>query len=117
MRGPVAASPFGAALMPTCPRSTDRMGALPPPYSSFSTGLRMSDSRCPRCKAVTRVRKIPLVIHVDSMGLVLLRKRCRLCPVRGMLIEHEAEVDRVVDGLASHAEKPPTYLVFGILGS
>jgi hypothetical protein len=33
-----------------------------------------------------RVRKIPLVIHVDSMGLVLLRRTCRLCIGCEMLI-------------------------------
>ena len=59
----------------------------------------------------------PSVIHVDSMGLVLLRKTCRLCVVCETLIAHEAEVNRVVEGLAPHAAIPPTYLVLGTLGS
>ena len=63
------------------------------------------------------LRKIPLVIHVDSMGLVLLRKTCRLCVVCEMLIAHEAEVNRVIEGLAAHAANPATYFVVGTLGS
>jgi hypothetical protein len=34
-----------------------------------------------------------------------------------MLIAHEAEVNRVVEGLAPHPAIPPTYLVLGTLGS
>jgi hypothetical protein len=33
-----------------------------------------------------------------------------------MLIAHEAEVNRVIAGLAPHAAIPPTYLVLGTLG-
>jgi hypothetical protein len=50
------------------------------------------------------------------MGLVLLRKTCRLCVVCEMLIAHEAEVTRVIEGFAPHAAMPP-YLVLGTLGS
>jgi hypothetical protein len=34
-----------------------------------------------------------------------------------MLIAHEAEVTRVIDGVVPHAAIPPTYLVLGTLGS
>lgn len=74
--------------MPTRLPQADRMGALPPRYSFFlNPHANERFTRCPRCKATTRVRKIPLVIHVDSMGLVLLRKTCRLCVVCEMLEE------------------------------
>ena len=55
-----------------------RMGLLPPRYS-FLLNPRQNEAftRCPRCKAKTRVRKLVLVIHVESVGLVLLRKTCR----------------------------------------
>jgi hypothetical protein len=56
-------------------------------------------TRCPRCEASTRVRKIPLVIHVDSVGLVLMRKTCRLCIVCEMLIADQAELERLIDAL------------------
>ena len=104
--------------MPTRPRQTDRMGALPPRYSCFlNPHPNERFTRCPRCKATTRLRKIPLVIHVDSMGLVLLRKTCRLCVVCEMLIAQEVEVNRVIEGLAPCAGIPPMYLVLGTLGS
>ena len=93
------------------------MGTLPPRYS-FLLNPHQNErfTRCPRCKATTRVRKIPLVIHVGSAGLVLLRKACRLCIVCEMLIAHEAEVNDAIEGLAPHAATPPTYLVLGTLG-
>ena len=62
------------------------------------------------------MRKIPLVIHVDSLGLVLLRKTCRLCVVCEMLIAHEADVNGVIKALAPHTATLPTYLVLGTLG-
>jgi hypothetical protein len=62
-----------------------------------------------------RVRKIPLVIHIDSVGLVMLRKSCRLCLVCEMLIAHQAEIDRLMSDLRrGSAEK---YLVLGTLGT
>ena len=98
------------------PRQIDRMGALPPRYSFFlNPHLNERFTRCPRCKATTR--KIPLVIHVNSVGLVLLRKTCRMCVACEMLIAHEAEVTRVIEGLAPHAASPQMYLVLGTLGS
>jgi hypothetical protein len=94
------------------------MGALPPRYSFFlNPHPNERFTSCPRCQATTRVRKIPLVIHVESMGLVLLRKTCRLCIGCEMLIAQEVEVNRVIDGLAPHAAMPPTYLVLGTLES
>ena len=108
---------FGADLMSSRTRKMDRMGALPPRYSFFlNPHPNERYTRCPRCKATTRARKIPLVIHVDSVGLVLLRKTCRLCVVCEMLIAHEAEVNRVIEGLAPYAANPAT-IVVGTLGS
>jgi hypothetical protein len=93
------------------------MGALPPRYSFFlNPHPNERFTRCPRCQAATKVRKIPLVIHVDAVGLVLLRKTCRLCVVCEMLIAHEAEVKGVIEGLVPHIEVPPRYLVLGTLG-
>lgn len=58
-----------------------------------------------------------MVIHVDSFGLLLLRKTCRLCVACEMLIAHEAEVNRVINGLAAPSDVRATYLVLGTLGS
>lgn len=60
---------------------------------------------------------IPLVIHVDAFGLLLLRKTCRLCVVCEMLIAHDTEIKRVVDRLAPHSAAQPEYLILGTIGS
>ena len=92
------------------------MGRLPPRYSFFLNPHRdEAFTRCPRCNANTRVRKMPLVIHVDSVGLVLLRKTCRLCVVCEMLIAHEAEMGDLIDGLRSHRAGTREYVVLGTL--
>lgn len=71
-----------------------RMGALPPRYSFvLNPHARDRFTRCPQCEASTRVRKIPLVIHVDSVGLITARKTCRLCVVCEMLIAHQDEIE------------------------
>ena len=94
------------------------MGGLPPRYS-FLLNPHANErfTRCPRCKATTGLRKIPLVVHVDSFGLALLRKACRLCVVCEMLIAHETEMNRVIDGLAAQSGTRPDYVVLGTLGS
>lgn len=93
-----------------------RMGALPPRYCFvLNPYLRERFTRCPRCEAKTRVRKIPLVIHVDPVGLVTLRKTCRLCVVCEMLIAHQGEIERLIDGLGDDRAKSKKreYLVLG----
>src|SRR5437016_1736588 len=97
------------------PRQT-RMSQLPPRYSFLlNPHRREAFTRCPRCKIKTRIRKMVLVIHVDTVGLVLLRKTCRLCVVCEMLIAHEAEMDQVIDGLLNHEVGGREYVVLGTL--
>src|SRR5579871_343296 len=104
--------------MPNRLPRTGPMGARPPGYSFFLNPYpKERFTRCPRCKASMRLRKIPLVIHVDDFGLVLLRKTCRLCVACEMLIAHEAEINRVVEAFASGTGSATTYLVLGTLGS
>jgi hypothetical protein len=94
------------------------MGALQPRYSFFLNPHRGERfTRCPRCHATTRIRKIPLVIHVDSFGLVLLRKTCRLCPTCEMLIAHEFELKTEIQQVAARSDVVAKYLVLGTLGS
>jgi hypothetical protein len=76
------------------------MGGLPPRYSFVLNPYpRERFTRCPRCEAKARLRKIPLVIHVEPVGLVTLRKTCRLCVVCEMLIAHQAEVDTLIGAM------------------
>lgn len=90
-----------------------RMGALP---ARFAFALNeLVDARftaCPRCEAKTRARKIPLVIHVDGAGLVVLRKTCRLCVNCEMLIAHKDEIEPLIAALGDGMDRPE-YMVLG----
>ena len=93
----------------------DRMGALPARYSfalNPHAGARFT--KCPRCGAKTRVRKILFVIHVDGAGLVILRKTCRLCVDCEMVIVQQAEIEPLIAASAGRAATAkPKYLVLG----
>ena len=88
------------------------MGALPPRYAfALNPYVDAGFTKCPRCEAKMFVRKLPLVIHVDGFGLVLLGKTCRLCPECETLIAHQAHLDKLVGAVGSGARQK--YLVLG----
>ena len=91
------------------------MGALPPRYSFVLypyADLRFT--KCPKCDGLTRIRKLPLVIHVDDAGLLIVGKTCRLCLACEILIAHQADVEHLIAALTLGAEKgQPEYLVLG----
>lgn len=99
--------------------SLPRLGKQPPRYRFFLNPY--SDARftsCPECGAKTRVRKLPLVIHVDPMQVVTLNKTCRLCPADDLLIAHQDELESVL--AAYFSEHQPEiigndYLVLGTM--
>lgn len=91
------------------------MGALSPRYAFVLNPY--ADTRfstCPRCKSKTRVRKIPLVIHVEvePTRLVALRKTCRLCVVCETIIVQQAEIEPLI-AASVRAAITPGYLVLG----
>jgi hypothetical protein len=91
------------------------MGSLPARYSFvLNPYVRERFTKCPKCDAPTRARKLPLVIHVnDSHGprLVLLNKSCRLCVLCETLIVHKAELEHVVAAAGLGAGRE--YVVLG----
>jgi hypothetical protein len=71
-----------------------RLGKQPPRYRFFLNPY--SDVRfttCPQCGEKTRVRKLPLVIHIDPLQLVALNKTCRYCPRCDLLIAHQDQLE------------------------
>jgi hypothetical protein len=96
------------------------MGALPPRYS-FVLNPHVGErfTRCPSCEARTRIRKLPLVIHVEHVGgpkLVLLNKTCRLCALCETLVVDRAELEHVIIATGfSAAVRPPEYVVLGTI--
>jgi len=91
------------------------MGALPPRYSfALNPHADYRATSCPACKAKTRVRIIPLVIHVEGVGLLILRKTCRLCLHCETVIAHQAEIESALKASAGQAAAAtPDYLVLG----
>ena len=71
-----------------------RLGQQPPRYRFFLNPYPdVRFTTCPQCGAKTRVRKLPLVIHVDPLQLVALNKTCRYCPSCDLLIAHRDELE------------------------
>jgi len=97
-----------------------RMGALRPRYSFvLNPHVRERFTTCPSCDTSTRIRKLPLVVHVEHPGgprLVLLNKACRLCLICETLIVDQVELERVIiaAGVVT-AIKPLDYVVLGTI--
>jgi hypothetical protein len=96
------------------------MGTLPPRYSFvLNPYVRERFTKCPTCDAPTRIRKLPLVVHVehrDGPRLVLLNKTCCLCVLCETLIVSRAELEGVVIAAGfSATAKPPDYVVLGTI--
>lgn len=96
-----------------------RMGSLPPRYSFvLNPYARERFTKCPTCEAPTRIRKLPLVVHLeypDAPRLVLLNKSCRLCLLCETLIVHRAELDRVIAAAGLCGVETPEYVVLGTI--
>lgn len=97
-----------------------RMGALPPRYSFvLNPHVRERFTKCPSCDASTRIRKLPLVVHVEDPGgprLVLLNKTCRLCLTCETLIVDRVELENVIIAAGlSTTVKPLDYVVLGTI--
>jgi hypothetical protein len=103
-------------------RSTNRrrMGALPPRYAFvLNPHVRERFTKCPSCDASTRIRKLPLVVHVEHPAgprLVLLNKECRLCVMCETLIVDRVELESVIIAAGLSATvTPPDYVVLGTI--
>ena len=99
-------------------RELPRLGKLSPQYKFFLnpyTDVRFTTS-CPGCSGKTKQRKLPLAVHVDDWGMVILNKTCRFCPFCDLLIAHQDEIDanlsQVLSQLAPHAVGN-SYLIMG----
>ncbi len=71
-----------------------RLGKQPPRYTFFLnpyTDARFS--KCPQCEDKTRQKKLPLVIHIDDGGMMVLNKTCRYCPACELVIAHKDEIE------------------------
>jgi len=92
------------------------MGAIQPRYSFILNPHRDAGfTRCPKCETKTRLRKLPLVIHVEQVGLVFLGKTCRLCLGCEVLIAHQAEIEQLLSASLGRAVDSQKFMVLGTL--
>lgn len=96
------------------------MGGLPPRYQFvLNPYTRERFTKCPSCGALTRIRKVPLVVHVEqSEGprLVLLNKACRLCVLCDTLVVDRVELESVIIAAGpSPTDRPLDYVVLGTI--
>lgn len=100
---------------------TDRphIGELPPAYCFFLNPYR--DARfvaaCPECGKKPRQRKLPLAIHVENWGTVVLNKTCRFCPSCELLIAHEDELRQLIDQMLGMTQPDAIGRPFLVVGT
>jgi hypothetical protein len=71
-------------------------------------------TKCPKCDSKTKVRKYPLVIHVEPQQLFLLNKKCKYCPSCDLIIAKKQEIESFL-ALALPQLSNNDYLVLGTL--
>ena len=74
-------------------------------------------TKCPKCRAKTKIRKFPLVIHIDPQQLFVLNKKCRYCTECDLIIAKRSEVEPLM-AAAFEQSRPEIigndYLVMGV---
>ena len=60
------------------------------PYNDFAF------TKCPKCDNKTKIRKFPLVIHIDPHQIILLNKKCRCCVNCDLIIAKQSEVESLM---------------------
>jgi hypothetical protein len=96
-----------------------RLGKQPPRFKFFLNSYAdLRCTRCPQCEGKTKLRKLPLLIHVEPTSFLALNQSCRYCPYCDLLIVHQDELEA---NLAAYfAQSQPAvvghdYLVVGTL--
>ncbi|MGH7861829.1 MAG: hypothetical protein ACREOS_06255 [Candidatus Dormibacteraceae bacterium] len=71
-----------------------QLGKQKPRYKFFLNPYRdVRCTRCPKCEGKTRLRKLPLLIHIEPKHFMALNKTCRYCPYCDLLIAHRDEIE------------------------
>ena len=50
-------------------------------------------TKCPKCDTKTKIRKYPLVIHVEPKQIFLLNKKCKYCVNCDLIIAKKQEIE------------------------
>jgi hypothetical protein len=74
-------------------------------------------TKCPKCNHNTKIRKFPLVVHIDPQQVRLLNKKCRYCVKCDLIIAKKSELESLM--VACFEQPMPeiignNYLVMGV---
>jgi len=93
------------------------LGKQPPRHLFFFNPYQeVRCTTCPKCRGKTKLRKLPLLIHIDPMHLIALNKTCRYCPDCDLLIAHQDEIEEFLAAYFSRVDPEAIgndYLVLG----
>jgi hypothetical protein len=96
-----------------------RLGKQPPRHKFFLNPYQdVRFSSCPKCDGKTKLRKFPLLIHVDPLQSIVLNKSCRYCPYCDLIIAHQDEIEEQLTYLFMQQQPEMignNYLVIGTL--
>ncbi len=75
-------------------------------------------TKCPKCDSKTKLRKFPLVIHIEPQQMLFLNKNCKYCLKCDLIIVKKSEIEMHIT--AQYEKVNPSiignkYLVFGTL--
>lgn len=94
-----------------------RLGNKPPRHTFFlNPYIDARFTKCPKCDGKTKQKKLPLVIHVDEGGLMVLNKTYRHCPACDLLIAHKDDIEALLTACFQQAAPESIgndYLVVG----
>jgi hypothetical protein len=75
-------------------------------------------TKCPKCDNKTKVRKYPLVIHIDPEQILNLNKTCKYCTECDLIIVKQVDIEALMTACLEK-ERPSIigndYLVIGTL--
>lgn len=99
-------------------KKEERFGKQPPRHSFFLnpyTDARFT--RCPKCDAQTKQRKLPPVYLCFTRIPDRSNKTCRYCPACDLLIAHKDQLDAFLAAMFTQQHQPDMigndYFVFG----
>ena len=73
-------------------------------------------TRCPQCNEKTKVRKYPLVVHIEPHQLLCLNKSCKYCEACDLIIGKQSEIENLMSACSEKLDPSVIgnkYVVFG----
>lgn len=84
----------------------------------FLNPYKDSFTKCPKCNKKTKLRKFPLVIHIEPNQFFVLNKICKYCTECDLIITKQVEIETLMAGRFEKVVPSfvgNKYVVFGTL--